>query len=420
MSNNEIIKHDYCCPMPNNKNIIEILDLFNSKYYCKICRQKLRTKADELIHLNYKHCKIQTAKIICLYCSIEFQTYYNLKKHLMIKHLNERPYGCKICKNKNYTQFINLKIHIKKHHKNENIKKFITYSNSILETNNNKQQQQIQKIKKEEEEIYEINIKLNCLKCKLCSKICLTEANYLVHKWEHLINNNRSYLLCWHCKTLKFNSYYDLEIHLHTKHLNELSYECSTCSQQFYDWNLTKLHLTKAHLNITNVKFNCKFCNNLFTTHKDIVFHTLRCHNNNQVAVYKCSLCDDKLNSKALLNLHLQQHEFIVNLNKPAAVIIKPPPPVVKRGSLSLICQLCGYEFENSFFLNQHKSLHLSENLKRQFKCHLCQVTFSKTEQLLRHMIVHQANELDFVCKVCYSTFSRKQDLDRHMNFHVK
>ena len=250
-----------------------------------------------------------------------------------------------------------------------------------------------------------------------------------------MINNNKSYLVCWHCKTLKFNSYYDLEIHLHNKHLNELSYECNTCKQSFYDYNSMKLHLNKSHLNVKIITFNCSFCNLIFNTHKDAVFHALKIHTNNNIILnnnfYKCNLCEDKLKSKITLNLHVEQHEFIFNNNNNnnkitprAANLSKPSTSKSTTSSgrrvLSLICDLCGYSFENSFFLNQHKSLHLSDHSKRPYKCHLCQVTFSKSEQLMRHMVVHQANELDYVCKVCYSTFSRKQDLDRHMHFHIK
>jgi hypothetical protein len=411
----QIIKYDkrrndeeQCCTNTN-----QLLDLFNSKYYCKICRSKLRTKADEIIHLKYKHNKtVDSNQLIkCLFCSKKFKSYFSFKRHLTIKHLKEKPYGCNLCVDKSFTNFYHLKKHILRDHKKfESIKQLISYTNSKF--NNKRTKDDLIIIKSEPAFI--INLRLNCYKCKLCSKICLTEANYLVHTWEHFIKNkNKSHnqLVCWHCKSLKFNSFYDLEIHVHKKHLYELSYECNECKQSFYDYNSIKLHLNKAHLNVKIFKFNCLHCNLLFNTHKDVVFHTLRFHDN--VNLYKCNLCDDKLKSKKTLNLHLEQHEFI----QPTPATAKSPS---NRRVLSLICEQCGYSFENSFFLNQHKSLHLSDHSKRPHKCHLCQVTFSKSEQLLRHMVVHQANELDYVCKVCYSTFSRKQDLDRHMHFHIK
>jgi len=83
-------------------------------------------------------------------------------------------------------------------------------------------------------------------------------------------------------------------------------------------------------------------------------------------------------------------------------------------------CEYCGYFFSSLAEFTLHRTMHQALNPKRPFKCHLCQVTFAKTDQLIRHMIVHQASDQDSVCQVCYSSFSRKQDLDRHMLFHSK
>lgn len=102
--------------------IIKVLDLFNSKYDCKVCRKKLRYKADEIIHLELKHKKRNESNnksssnvIKCPYCSKLIPTYFQLTRHLMIKHLNEKPYGCRLCKKK-FFAFIALKQHCLKHH----------------------------------------------------------------------------------------------------------------------------------------------------------------------------------------------------------------------------------------------------------------------------------------------------------------
>ena len=39
----------------NHKRVIQMLDLFNSKYNCKKCCKKLRYKADQIIHCKLKH-----------------------------------------------------------------------------------------------------------------------------------------------------------------------------------------------------------------------------------------------------------------------------------------------------------------------------------------------------------------------------
>lgn len=499
-----------------NKNLIEYLDLFNSKYYCKVCRIKLRTQADEIIHMKYKHKNASTTSktraIKCCYCSKQYKCYFKLKKHLMLKHLNEKPYACKLCVDTKYTQFVHLKLHFKAKHfnllKDKHFNKLIDYSNSKPIDDDDDDDQDVDNIENEEKEEsvdklvvkneidssidkqinYSVNVKLNCYKCKLCPKVCLNEANYLIHKWEHLINSNRcnnntsidmnsSHLFCWLCTTNNssstntlplstFKSYYDLELHLQKFHINQYSYECSLCKELFYDFNLYRMHVIRTHVNNTiltsdinnRIRFNCVFCKHMFNNHKEVVIHIMNAHNgNNGVDIsnfYKCNQCDDRYVNKISFNLHLKQHDFVNKMNKTifngtshihhnnnnqshqarvettpnnsssTTVKIKTQPslPAIqsKRGNSSHICNLCGYSFENGFFLNQHKSLHLSDHIKRPYKCHLCQVTFSKTNQLMRHMIVHQVNELDYMCKLCFSTFSRKQDLDRHMNFHLK
>jgi hypothetical protein len=110
--------------------IIQILDLFNSKYDCKICRQKLRYKADEIIHVEFKHKKCASEHnnaISCPFCKETLRTYHQLTRHLMIKHLNERPYGCRLCK-KRFSAFIKLKKHCVQNH--------VAGSNNISGMNN--------------------------------------------------------------------------------------------------------------------------------------------------------------------------------------------------------------------------------------------------------------------------------------------
>lgn len=98
------------------KRVIQMLDLFNSKYDCNKCRKKLRYKADKIIHEKLKH-SISYHLIKCPECDLQFKTYFSLTSHLMTVHLNERPYGCKIC-HKKFHAFALLKRHCHKKHLN--------------------------------------------------------------------------------------------------------------------------------------------------------------------------------------------------------------------------------------------------------------------------------------------------------------
>ena len=102
----------------DRKRIIQILDLFNSKYDCKICRKKLRYKADHIIHAKLKHRLTKSEKKVCPFCKLNFKTYHQLTSHLMVDHLNEKPYGCRLCKKK-FHAFLHLKRHCSKMHLRE-------------------------------------------------------------------------------------------------------------------------------------------------------------------------------------------------------------------------------------------------------------------------------------------------------------
>ena len=119
----------------NHKRIIQMLDLFNSKYYCKVCCSKLRYKADQIIHSQLKHTKTKETSnknvnssyaakrpiIKCPKCDDSFSTYFHLKFHLMKKHLNEKPYGCRACQVKFYS-FSRLRKHCFAKHIGNNTK----------------------------------------------------------------------------------------------------------------------------------------------------------------------------------------------------------------------------------------------------------------------------------------------------------
>ncbi len=100
----------------NRKRVIQVLDLFNSKYKCKICRKRLRYKADEITHRCKHHLK--GSSIFCPICKKIFKSYQYLTLHLMVDHLKEKPYGCRLCKRR-FHAFISLKRHCYKFHLNK-------------------------------------------------------------------------------------------------------------------------------------------------------------------------------------------------------------------------------------------------------------------------------------------------------------
>jgi hypothetical protein len=290
----------------NHKRVIQMLDLFNSKYNCKKCCKKLRYKADQIIHCKLKHSKQNDQLTIeCpeLLCDKSFQTYFHLKFHLMKSHLNEKPYGCSFCLTKFYS-FISLKKHCLKKHSNENILNLISYDNSIIkmetEHNNNsylpnsienplsfnsdlnlKYFSYLNNIKDSNNfetlidylnenkcqsnlnlntNTFTIITQLNLINCNLCKKLSFSNAEHQSHIWlKHLPHNHKNNI-CWTCvysnkndsfQQHTYNQDYQLEQHLKEKHSNLKSFKCSICIKDNYfnDLNLVKQHFLTEHAN---------------------------------------------------------------------------------------------------------------------------------------------------------------------------
>lgn len=55
---------------------------------------------------------------------------------------------------------------------------------------------------------------------------------------------------------------------------------------------------------------------------------------------------------------------------------------------------------------------------KKKFACNICQLTFTKSYSLFRHMFLH-SGERPFQCTVCDKGFIQKTDLQRHETTHT-
>lgn len=88
------------------------------------------------------------------------------------------------------------------------------------------------------------------------------------------------------------------------------------------------------------------------------------------------------------------QSQKVPQSNRPPTQPTNSPTASIASGNdlneastMASKCDFCGYSFKCGGQIEKHKMLHASNNPKRPFKCHLCLVTFAKTEQLMRHMV---------------------------------
>lgn len=399
--------------------VFESLDLFNSKYSCKTCKSKLRTKADQMIHHYYIHNIDLSSPLIvnCLYCNLKFTSFYKLKLHLNRLHFQERPYGCKPCRLK-FMSFKAFKKHYIDTHRHDN------HIYDLLKYDNGKDSAINYKIK--------IICNLKCLRCNFCSNHYINVPQFINHLREHIDNNGFFNKNCpdTQCNFVG-NTTKHLIRHIENDHFDSEQYfnsilKCGIHNIEIDNLHGFKRHLYKSHnysksilLTLNNYiqSFVCEICNFESNNFNDLKKHSYELHSQAYLD-HICTECDNVFPTEESLNFHSLQHnakkienELILKQNEIEQDVIPK--------NQSEECDLCGLKFPSRTMCANHKVLHQSSNPKRPYKCHLCIVSFSKANQLLRHMITHQKHGSDFSCEICFSTFSRKQDLERHMNFHL-
>ncbi|PSN31453.1 hypothetical protein C0J52_19055, partial [Blattella germanica] len=78
-------------------------------------------------------------------------------------------------------------------------------------------------------------------------------------------------------------------------------------------------------------------------------------------------------------------------------------------------CEICNKSFTRKSDLNRHMITHTS---KRPFQCEICSKSFSQKSYLSTHVITHISN-CSFPCDICSKSFTRKDSLSAHMFTHT-
>uniref|UniRef100_A0A182QXA3 C2H2-type domain-containing protein n=1 Tax=Anopheles farauti TaxID=69004 RepID=A0A182QXA3_9DIPT len=77
----------------------------------------------------------------------------------------------------------------------------------------------------------------------------------------------------------------------------------------------------------------------------------------------------------------------------------------------SIVCDICGKVYKNTFHLELHKIDHEAKPEARQFKCELCNRSFHKPYHLKVHLKRHERVQ----CTVCQKVLAGEQGLKLHM-----
>lgn len=78
-------------------------------------------------------------------------------------------------------------------------------------------------------------------------------------------------------------------------------------------------------------------------------------------------------------------------------------------------CEICDRIFAKKEYLKNHWVIHTNE---KPFKCPKCDVAFTKTSSVARHIKTHHSNERKHVCKICKKAYALPYSLLSHMKTH--
>ena len=206
----------------------------------------------------------------------------------------------------------------------------------------------------------------------------------------------KNIFVCSICGTER-NGGRSIQQHLlwHQRHPNEDYLTCNICKQcgkVCTDYNAMKFHVRQVHCDRT---LACTYegCGKVFKTQV-----ALKSHHDIHAGIknYVCAECGFAFRSKQEMKGHvLRKHSK------------------VKK---SIPCELCGKIFRHMSNLKSHLNIHKAQS-ERQHRCTECNVTFKSEVSLKNHMILHDPSR-PFKCSKCPLRYKNRDALCSHESSH--
>ena len=126
-----------------------------------------------------------------------------------------------------------------------------------------------------------------------------------------------------------------------------------------------------------------------------------------------CLITEKKVNSKSQLKKDFKCDICDVKL---ATLFNLEKHIKIHTGERSFQCDYCEKKFARKSNLNEHLKVHTRE---KPFQCDFCEKKFTQKNNLNRHLKVH-TGEKSFQCEYCEKKFTLKQNLTRHLKIHTR
>ncbi|XP_044731764.1 zinc finger protein 726-like [Chrysoperla carnea] len=283
----------------DKKNVIET-------FTCEKCKKDF----DKAHGLGYHMFRKHRAKAIkCSECKLKCYHPLHLRHHQEVAH-NPLNRTCDIC-NKILGNIYELQRHKFRHS---------SFKSEMCEKTKQEGKCHIKKIHKREEKYITCHIcgklirktslkshlstheERDKVSCDICSKTFVLEATLAKHiKQVHENKPSDRKHLCNICGYSSCRST-DLRKHM-ISHSSERPYVCEHCNKSYkYPFDL-KDHISKVHLN--QRKFQCTFCSQAFFEKRHLVHHERR-HTGEKP--HKCEVCGKRFIQKIALQIHMKTH----------------------------------------------------------------------------------------------------------------
>ena len=205
---------------------------------------------------------------------------------------------------------------------------------------------------------------------------------------------------------------------LRNKILSENINECKFCDK-VYPTGYIFDHLKRVHRNeIKDFILKCNLCNGTFFFKQFLDIHMKTKHKNGQTESFVCDLDAKIFKKKTDLRQHMRSHQQKISCkicNAKLKVMCLSSHMKVHDLKKNFKCKLCEKSFRNAQNLKRHERIH-----DKKLECKVCNKKYAQREELIRHQKHFHEDLKTETCGICGKKFADKTNLNQHLPTHDK